>query len=92
MANGILGSSFFMDKNEFTEIAKAVREAERAIGKVVCILTGKQNNGKYFSRSLYMFEGIEARGAITEKNVRSIRPGFWKHPKYYKEILNRRRP
>lgn len=41
-----------MDKNEFTEIAKAVREAERFIGKVDCILTGKQEKGRYISRSL----------------------------------------
>jgi pseudaminic acid synthase len=80
-------ASFSMNEEEFTAMVKAVREAESAIGKVDYSLTEKQAKGKDFSRSLYVVEDMKAGDIITEKNVRSIRPGFGMHPKYYNEIL-----
>ncbi len=82
-------ASFSMDEKEFTEMVKAVREAEKAIGVVDYTLTEKQKQGRDFSRSLYVVEDIKAGEVITSKNVRSIRPGFGIHPKYLKEILGR---
>jgi pseudaminic acid synthase len=71
-------------------MVKAVREAESAIGKVDFTLTEKQAKGKDFSRSLYVVEDMKAGDMITEKNVRSIRPGFGMHPKHYNEILGQK--
>ena len=45
-------ASFSLDEKEFSEMVKAVREAEKAIGKVDYTLTEKQIKGKDFSRSL----------------------------------------
>ncbi|WP_432222934.1 pseudaminic acid synthase [Flavobacterium sp. TMP13] len=83
-------ASFSMNEQEFTEMVKAVREAESAIGVVDYKLTEKQEKGKDFSRSLYIVEDIKAGEIITEKNVRSIRPGFGMHPKYYQKILGKK--
>jgi pseudaminic acid synthase len=80
-------ASFSMNEAEFTAMVKAVREAESAIGKVDYSLTEKQAKGKDFSRSLYVVEDMKAGDVITEKNVRSIRPGFGLHPKYLNDIL-----
>ncbi|MFT4683472.1 MAG: pseudaminic acid synthase [Polaribacter sp.] len=82
-------ASFSMDENEFTEMVKVVREAEKAIGKVDYSLTDKQVKGRVFSRSLYVVEDVKAGDFITEKNVRSIRPGFGLHPKYLPEIIGK---
>lgn len=82
-------ASFSMDESEFSEMVKAVREAEKAIGKVDYTLTEKQVKGKDFSRSLYIVEDIKAGEVLTDKNIRSIRPGFGLHPKYYREILGK---
>jgi pseudaminic acid synthase len=82
-------ASFSMNEQEFTDMVKAVREAESAIGVVDYTLTDKQAKGKDFSRSLYVVEDIKAGEVITEKNVRSIRPGFGMHPKNYREILGK---
>lgn len=82
-------ASFSMNEEEFTSMVKAVREAESAIGKVDYALTEKQAKGKDFSRSLYVVEDMKAGDVITEKNVRSIRPGFGLHPKFYNEILGK---
>ncbi len=83
-------ASFSMDEAEFTAMVKAVREAEAAIGVVDYTLTEKQAEGKDFSRSLYVVEDIKTGEIITERNVRSIRPGFGLHPKYYSEILGKK--
>jgi pseudaminic acid synthase len=82
-------ASFSMNEEEFAAMVKAVREAENAIGVVDYNLTDKQAKGKDFSRSLYVVEDMKAGDIITEKNVRSIRPGFGLHPKYFSEILGR---
>lgn len=83
-------ASFSMNEEEFTAMVKAVREAESAIGVVNYTLTEKQAKGRDFCRSLYVVEDIKAGDVITEENVRSIRPGFGMHPKYYKEIIGRK--
>jgi pseudaminic acid synthase len=76
-----------MNEEEFTRMVKAVREAESAIGVVDYQLTDKQIKGKDFCRSLYVVENINEGELFTEKNIKSIRPGFGLHPKFYHEVL-----
>ena len=82
-------ASFSMNEQEFANMVKAVRDAEKAIGIVDYQLTEKQQKGKDFSRSLYIVQDVKAGDVITEENVRSIRPGFGLHPKYLKDILGK---
>ncbi len=83
-------AAFSLDKDEFTQMVKAVREAEKAIGKIDYNLTEKQKKGKQFTRSLYVVQDIKAGERFTEDNIRSIRPGYGLHPKYYNEILGKK--
>lgn len=83
-------ASFSLDEQEFTEMVIAVRSAEKAIGEVTYSLTEKQKSGKVFSRSLYVAENVKKGDLITEKNVRSVRPGHGLHPKYYIDILGKK--
>ena len=83
-------ASFSLDEKEFTEMVMAVRKAEQAMGKESYKLTEKQVAGKAFSRSLYVVEDIKAGEVVSEKNVRSVRPGFGLHPKYLPEVLGKK--
>lgn len=83
-------ASFSLDESEFTKMVLAVREAEAAIGKIDYHLTKKQIQGKHFSRSLYVVRSIKAGEIITAENVRSIRPGYGLHPKFYNKILGKK--
>lgn len=82
-------ASFSLDEKEFTEMVTSVRNAEKALGTENYELTEKQKVGKVFARSLYVAEDIKQGEVITEKNVRSVRPGFGLHPKYLSEILGK---
>jgi pseudaminic acid synthase len=83
-------ASFSMNEEEFTAMVKAVREAEKASGLVDYKLTEKQAKGRDFSRSLYIAENIKAGEIFTDKNLRSVRPGFGLHPKYFNEIIGKK--
>ena len=80
-------ASFSMDEKEFRQMVKDVRTAEQAIGSVSYELTDRQKAGRCFARSLYVAEDMKAGDVITEKNVRSVRPGYGLLPKYLPEIL-----
>lgn len=82
-------ASFSLDEKEFSEMVAAVRNAENALGKESYSLTEKQIEGKAFARSLYVAEDIKAGEVITEKNVRSVRPGFGLHPKYFNKLIGK---
>jgi len=71
-------------------MVKSVREAEKALGEVTYELHRKVEKNKKFARSLFAVKDIKKGEKFTEKNVRSIRPGYGMHPKYYHEILNNR--
>jgi pseudaminic acid synthase len=83
-------ASFSMNEMEFANMVNAVRDTEKAIGTKSYSLTEKQIKGKDFSRSLYVVESVKEGELFTEKNVRSIRPGFGLHPKYLPQILGKK--
>ena len=80
-------ASFSMNEEEFTEMVKAVREAEKAVGQVSYEPTEKQIKGRAFSRSLYVVKDIKKGDVITEENVRSIRPGYGMHPRFFNTMI-----
>lgn len=83
-------ASFSMDEKEFTQMVKDIRVAECAVGEVSYELTEKMKSGREFCRSLYVAEDMKVGDVITEKNIRSVRPGFGMHPKYLPDILGRK--
>lgn len=82
-------ASFSMDENEFIEMVKLIREAESSIGLIDYSLSTKQLDGRNFSRSLYFVKNINKGEIITEDHIKSIRPGFGLHPKYYNYIIGK---
>ena len=81
--------AFSLTPDEFAQMAKAIRETEKALGKVSYELTEKMKKGHTFSRSLFVVEDIKKGEEFSEQNVRSIRPGYGLHPKHLKEILGK---
>jgi pseudaminic acid synthase len=83
-------ASFSLDEKGFTEMVKAVREAEKAIGIVTYELSEKVSQNKIFARSLFTVKAIKTGEEFTEDNIRSIRPGYGLHPRYLREVLGKK--
>ncbi len=82
-------ASFSLDEKEFKAMVHAVRSVEKILGNVNYSLTDKAKKSREFSRSLYVVKDVKAGEIISEENVRSIRPGFGMHPKYYNAVLGK---
>ena len=82
-------ASFSLNEREFTDMVNAVREAEVAIGEINYSLTEKQIKGREFSRSLYVSEDAAEGETLTENNIRSVRPGYGMHPKFFTEVIGK---
>ncbi len=82
-------SAFSMNVEEFSLMVKSIRNVEKAIGDITYPNDPSQIKGRQFSRSLYVAEDIKKGDIITEKNVKSVRPGFGLHPKYLREIIGK---
>ncbi len=83
-------ATFSLDEKEFSDMVKAVRQAEMSIGNIDYKLTEKQIKGRDFSRSLYIVKDLKKGEILNEKNLRSIRPGYGLHPKYFKDVLGKK--
>jgi len=82
-------ADFSLDKEEFTQMVKAVRDTEKLLGEVDYSMTEKKKKSRQFARSLYVAQDIKKGEIFTEENIRSVRPGFGMHPKYLKDILGK---
>ncbi len=80
-------AEFSMDKEEFAQMIKAVRDTEKLLGKVDYSMTPKKKQSRQFSRSLYVSKDIKKGETFSEENIRSVRPGYGMHPKYLKDVL-----
>lgn len=83
-------AAFSMEPEEFGKMAGEIRIVEKALGRVTYDLTEKQKKSREDGRSLFVVKDIKAGEALTEENVRSIRPAFGMHTMYYDEIIGKK--
>ena len=82
-------ADFSLDKEEFAQMVKAVRDTEKLLGKVDYTMTEKKRESRQFARSLYVAKNIKKGEIFTEENIRSVRPGYGMHPMHLKDILGK---
>lgn len=82
-------SAFSLEPEEFSAMVKAVRETEKALGKVSYDLTDKQQESLVFRRSLFVVRDIAEGEEFSSDNIRSIRPGYGLHTRYLDEIIGK---
>ena len=81
--------SFSIEPNELLALCQGVKNAWRALGKVDYGHKSSEQGSVKFRRSLYFIKDMKAGEVITEKCIRSVRPGFGLAPKYFDEVIGR---
>ena len=81
---------FSLEPGEFKAMAAAIREVEKALGKVSYELTHRVKKSRLFGRSLFVVKDMKKGESFTDDNIRSIRPGYGLHTRHLKDVLGRR--
>jgi pseudaminic acid synthase len=82
-------SEFSLEPNEFADLAKSIRNLERAFGSGGYELTNSQKASRDLKRSLYVTRSIKKGQVFNEYNIKSIRPGFGLPPKLLSKIIGK---
>ena len=80
-------SSFSMEPEEFKNMVRDIRDAERAMGKVCYTVTESEMQNRSFRKSIFVSKDIKKGEKLTKENIRVIRPGYGLKPKYYEQVL-----
>jgi pseudaminic acid synthase len=82
-------SAFSLEPHEFAAMVKAIRTAEKALGKVHYGVSAREVDSRVFRKSLFVVRDVKKGEAFSGENVRSIRPGYGLHPRHLKDIIGR---
>lgn len=83
-------AAFSLEPAEFKMLVQAVREAEKAQGRVNYEVTARERSSHIFRRSLFVVRDMQTGERFTADNIRSIRPAHGLHPRYLPQILGKR--
>ena len=86
---GGVDSSFSLEPDEFKRMVDSIREVELSMGRITYNLSENVKKNRQFSRSLFVVDDIQAGECFTEKNVKSIRPGYGLPPKEINMVLGK---
>lgn len=89
-ADGGVDSAFSIEPDEMTALVVETERAWMSLGQVHYGLTEKEQKSLIFRRSLYITEDLAAGDALTESNLRIIRPGLGLSPKYFENLIGKR--
>jgi pseudaminic acid synthase len=81
--------SFSLEPVELASLCKDAKTAWSALGHVDYGPKSSEKGNIGFRRSLYFVKDMKVGDVITPDCVKSIRPGFGLHPRYYEQVLGK---
>lgn len=89
-ADGGVDSAFSMEPNEFKQMIDESIMARQAVGEIKFDSLSGETTSKKHRRSLYFSQDIRAGEAITDNNIKAIRPGHGLPTKFYDLVIGRK--
>lgn len=89
-SQGGADAAFSLEPHEFASMISKVKDVETLLGKVQYDLSGKSKASRKYARSLYYVKELNVGDEITEDAIQSVRPSLGLHPRYYKDVLNKK--
>ena len=85
-----MDSVFYLEIEEMKLLVRECNTAYQALGEVRYNTQEQEKKSLQFRRSLYITEDMKKGDVLTEKDMRSIRPGLGLPPKYYEVLLGKK--
>jgi N-acetylneuraminate synthase len=89
-ADGGPDAAFSLEPEEFASLVRDCKDAWRALGAARYDALGSERAAAGHRRSLYVSVDVKVGELLTEKNVRSVRPGYGLAPKHLPDVLGKR--
>jgi len=83
-------NAFSFEPQEFKAMVEAIRETEKALGRVCYEVSEHEKASRVFRRSLFVVKDIKKGELFTAENVRSIRPGYGLTPNNLFRVIGKR--
>lgn len=83
-------ASFSMEPDEFAEMIRNVRRTCHILGDVKYETSLKSEGSRKYARSLFVIKDVKKGDAVSDENVRSIRPSNGLSPKYLPDVYGKR--
>ena len=82
-------SAFSLEPQEFKTMVEAIRETEKALGRVCYEVSEHEKASRVFRRSLFVVKDMKKGELFSAENVRSIRPGYGLAPKFLPLLIGK---
>lgn len=86
-ADGGVDSTFSMEPDEMQQLALESERVWLSLGEIFYGVSESERKSLQFRRSIYVAEDIKKGEVLTEKNLRTIRPGLGLAPKYLNQLI-----
>lgn len=85
---GGVDAEFSLEPSELNALVAETKRAHQALGRVCYGGTQAEEKSKQYRRSIYVCADIQAGEALTQDNLRIVRPAHGLAPKHWDKVLN----
>ncbi|MEK5443659.1 pseudaminic acid synthase [Fredinandcohnia sp. FSL W7-1320] len=89
-SDGGVDSVFSIEPEEMELLVIETARAWQSLGEITYGPTNHEIPSKKYRRSLYITKDMKTGDVFTSENLKSIRPGFGLHPRYYENLLGKK--
>ena len=88
--SGSEDDAFSLKPDEFKKMVDSIRVVEKTLENIHYDGVNSESKSKKFRRSLFIVKDVKKGELFTEENIKSIRPSYGLHTRFYGEILGKK--